>query len=411
MGLIVSTKGGDITTWRAADNFTTAYRQALLDWTASDHNGSAESVFSGSLAALKNSMETHRSLRMQLDSLCEEGAAAPPVDRLKELTIEYYDVLYRHMDIFHSAPAFYQKSMDFVKMLTAVIMDHATEQLGPRARHLPKMALVALGPAGRCEYSPFCQLQLLLVHEEVTASQLQAINRYCHILHTELEATGLAVDPVITPRNPEWRGSIAEWRHRCDEESSGTKPDSLIAVLRLADQYPLASDEKIAQELKEVTIAGLRKSHAAQANLIERMASLSNGLGIMGRLKLERNGAERGLFRLLDHGLLPLSAALSALALIKMSSATSSCERILDLLERRELDVELVETMLTTWHSLHELRLRREQFFSFADHTKQPVLLNPGELSIEQRHSLKTALTSVSAIQRHVAIIFSGTEE
>ncbi len=411
MRFMISTKGADVTAWRASDNFATTYRQSLLEWAASDRNGSAENIFSGSLAALAQSAEAHRSFHKQLDSWCAEGASAPPAERLKELTIEYYDALYRHMDMFHSAPAFYQKSMDFVKILSAGIMAHATEQLGPSARNLPKMALVALGPAGRCEYSPFCQLQALLVYNEVTASQRQTIGRFCDILHTEFEAIGLTIDPVITPRNPEWRGSIAEWRHRCAEGLSTATKDSLIAVLRLADQYYLASDERIARELKEATITSLRNSRTALANLVGRMDSLSNGLGIMGRLKLERHGAERGLFRLLDHGLLPLSAALSALALIKMSDATSSCDRILDLLERRELDVDLAEKLLTTWYSLHELRLHHEQLFSFTDRGNHPLLLNPGELTIEERHSLKTVLAAVSAIQQHIAIIFSGTEE
>jgi signal-transduction protein with cAMP-binding, CBS, and nucleotidyltransferase domain len=180
--------------------------------------------------------------------------------------------------------------------------------------------------------------------------------------------------------------------------------------LRLADQYSFISDGDIAQKLKEMTASALNKSHPAQANLIERLESLSNGLGIMGRLKLERGGDGRGLFRLLNHGLLPLSAALSALALIKDIRAVSSPDRVLALLERRELNVDLAEKMLRTWYYLHELRLRREQTFSIADHTAHTLLLNPAQLSIEQRQSLKTALTSVADIQRHVGIVFSGME-
>jgi len=411
MNFLLSAKGGNVTAWRAVDDFAAAYRQALLDRAASDRNGSAEAVFSGSLAALDTLAETHLTLLGQLDTLLEEVDAAPPTPRLKELTAEYYAVLYQHMNAFHSAPAFYQRSMEFMKRLSTVLMAHAADQLGLFARHLPKMALVALGPAGRSEYSPFCQLQLLLVHEEAAASQLETINLYGHTLHAEFEAIGLAIDPVISPRNPAWRGSITEWRQRCHDALHHATTDGLIAILRLADQNCLTPGMGLAQELKEMTTTILRGSRAAQANLIERMESLSNGLGMMGGLKLEGSGAGRGLFRLLDHGLLPLSAALSALALIKESSAASSCDRILDLLERRELDVELAEKMLATWHCVHELRLRNEQAFNIGEHNELSLLLNPDKLTVEQRHALKTALTSVAAIQRHVAIIFSGMEE
>lgn len=411
MAYLLSAKGSDVTTWRGAENFASRYREAVLDLAVSDHNGSVETIFSKSVATLEKLSETHLTLRGELDRLLEKIAAAPPAGRLKELTGEYYAVLYRHMDTFHSAPAFYQKSMEFIKSLSGAIMAHSTERLGPLARQLPKMALVALGPAGRCEYSPFCQLQLLLVHDEAATSQRQAINLYCQTLHAEFEEIGLAIDPSISPRNPEWRGSIAEWQQRCDDWLYYPTTDSFINMLRLADQYSLTPDEEVARNLKEMTFATLVDSKPAQANLISRMESLSNGLGVMGGLKLERSGAERGLFRLLEHGLLPLSAAFSALALVKGSSASGSCDRVLDLLERHELDVDLAEEMLETWHSLHELRLRREQAFNIARHTNLSLLLNPGELTVGQRQSLKTALASVTSIQRHVAILFPGMGE
>ncbi|MDD2581389.1 MAG: putative nucleotidyltransferase substrate binding domain-containing protein [Desulfuromonadaceae bacterium] len=411
MAYLLSAKGGDVTAWRGAENFAARYRQALLDHAVSDRNGSAGTVFSKSLATLERLSEEHLTLLGELDRLLKESAAAPPTGRLKELTGEYYAVLYRHMDAFHSAPAFYQKSMEFIRSLSRAIMAHSIERLGCLARQLPEMALVALGPAGRSEYSPFCQLQLLLVYEEAATSQLQAINLYCETLHAEFEEIGLAIDPAISPRNPEWRGSIAEWRQRCDDWLYYPTTDSFINILRLADQYSLTPGEEVARKLKEMTFATLRDSKPAQANLIGRMGSLSNGLGVMGGLKLERSGAERGLFRLLDYGLLPLSAAFSALALVRGSSASGSCDRVLDLLERRELDVDLAEEMLETWHSLHELRLRREQAFSIVGHTNRSLLLNPGELTAGQRQSLKTALASVTSIQRHVAILFPGMGE
>ena len=411
MKSLISAKGKDITAWRAAQDLAAGYRQVVLDRAASGRNGTAETVYSDSLSLLEESLETHKTLIGQSNILLEEVTAAPPAYRLKELTIEYYGVLYRHLDSFHSAPVFYQRSMDFLKTLTNVIMAHSRDQLGLFARHLPKMALIALGPAGRCEYSPFCQLQLLLVHEEVAASQFQTIKLYCHTLHDEFEASGLVIDPVISPRNAEWRGNMAEWRQRCLDEVRLATPDSYINVLRLADQYSLTPDEAGGQELKKIVTDILSESRPTQANLIMRIEALSNGLGMMGGLKLERSGAGRGLFNLRDHGLLPLSSAISALALIKGSSAGNSYDRILELLGRRELDVELAEKTLESWHILNELRLRREHAFNVVEHNERSFFLNPDELTAEQHHSLKTALTAVSSIQRHVGIVFAGLGE
>ena len=411
MKFLVSAKGNDITTWRAAIDFAASFRQSVLDQAAFGRNGSTESVYSGSVAMLEEAAETHRSLMSQMNRVLEEGRASLTSSRLKELTGEYYGLLYRHAAVFHSAPTFYTMSMHFVKMLSTAVMALSKEQLGLFARHLPKMSLVALGPAGRCEYSPFCPLQLVLVHEAADASQLQTIGLFSQTFHDEMDAAGLAVDPVISPRNPEWRGSVPEWRQRFDDGLHHPTTDGMINMLRLTDQFLLTGGEELAQELRESTIDSLRKSRPVQANLIERMESLSNGLGMMGGLKLERSGSERGLFRLVDHGLLPLSSALSALALIKESRGVSSCDRVRDLLGRRELDVDLAEKILETWHSLHELRLHSEQSCNLFERAESSLFLDPAQLTAEQRQTLKTALSTIAAIQRHVAVLFSGMGE
>ena len=410
MDILLSTKGGDITARRAVEDFAAEYRQALLDLAVSDGKGRSENVFMETLAAVENTITTHQNLLKSLNSLIEKVATATP-GSLKELTGAFYSVLYRHFGHFSSAPAFYQLSMDFLHRLSATIIAQATNQLGLFARHLPEMTLIAIGPAGRCEYSPFCPLQLLLVHGEVAESQLQTIDLFCHALHTGFEETGLFIDPEVTPRNTIWRGTLIQWQQRCEDGLRPQANEELINLCRLVDQYPLHPIEGFAIELKKISTNALHGSRPAQANLIERMKSLSNGLGLMGRLKLERSGSGQGQFRLLDHGLLPLSAALSALALIQESTAVSSCERIHDLLKRRELDVELAERMMTTWHSLHGLRLRREQSFQIEHHTNEPLFLNPNELTAEQRQSLEKSLESVAIIQRHVEIIFSGMRE
>lgn len=411
MDLLLSAKGSDVTTWRAVKNFTAEYRQALLDLAASDRGGGAETIFLETRASIESTITTHQKLVKRLNRLIEEVSAAAPSASLKELAVTFYSGLYRHFGMFRSAPAFYQLSMAFLRESSVTIISQATDQLGPLAGHLPELTLIAAGPAGRCEYSPFCPLQILLVHGEAAASQLRSIDLFCHALHAGFEAAGVAVDPAVTPRNPRWRGTLAEWRQRCEDWLHPQADEDLIDLCRLVDQHPLYPAEGFARELKQISTAAVSGNRSALTNLIERMTSLSNGLGLMGRLKLERSGSERGMFKLLDYGLLPFSAALSALALIKESGAANNCDRIRDLLKRGELDVELAERMLATWHSLNYLRLQREQSLNAEGHTNQTASLDPNELTVDQRQSLKEILESVAVIQRHVEIIFSGMGE
>ncbi len=411
MNPLLYAKSDDVTTWRAVEDFTVAYRQALLNRAASDLVGSSESVFTETSASLETSLATHRDLMKRMEILTERVSAAAPPDDLKELTIAFYSDLYRHFGIFRSVPAFYQLSMRFLNRTSDAIIARATERLGPDAASLPEMALIAVGPAGRSEYSPFCRLQILLVHGEAKGSQLQSIDRFCRDIHAGFEAAGVAVDPAVTPQNEEWRGTLTAWFHRCVEGFRPMVDEEIINLCRLVDQYPLTSADRLVREFKQTSITALGGSRPALANLIVRMAALSNGLSLMGRLKLERSGSDRGLFRLIDHGLQPLSAALSALALIKKIGADGNCERVHELLRRGELDVEHAERMLKTWHILHDLRLIREQSFRVGEQTGAAACLDPDKLSAEQLQLLKEGLESVAVIQRHVEIIFSGMGE
>lgn len=408
MPVMLSAKGGDFTAWRAAEDFAAAYRRTLLDLAAADLSARTEAVFTETCAALEAAIATHRKLVKHLDSLMNSVATEYPAADLNGVTESFYGSLYRHFARFRSTQIFYQLSMDFLKHVSAAIIAHAAGQLGSSARDLPEMALIALGPAGRGEYSPFCPLQLLLVHGEAAPPQLRTLDLFCTFLHTGFEKAGLAVDPVVTPRNERWRGTLTKWRQRCENRLRPQEVENVIDLGRLVDQYPLYADGEYARELKQISITALNGNRRVLASLMTRMTALSNGLGLMGRLKLDRSGPGRGMFRLLDHGLLPFSAALSALVLIKESLAVGNCDRVTDMLARRELDVDLAERMLMTWHTLNELRLDREQGIPLEKRPDQGSFLDPAELSAEQQHSLKSTLESVALIQRHVEIIYSG---
>ena len=207
MNPLLSAKGGDVTAWRAVENFVSAYRQSLLDHAASGRTGTAESVLLDARTAVETAVAAHREHLNRLHSLIEEVAVTTQSTGLKELTGAFYGELYRYYGLFRSAPAFYQLSMAFLRRTSAAIVARAEEQLGPDSRELPEMELIAVGPAGRFEYSPFCPLQILLVHGEAAGSQLRTIDLFCHSLHAGFEAAGLAVDPAITPRSPGWRGT------------------------------------------------------------------------------------------------------------------------------------------------------------------------------------------------------------
>lgn len=407
MNFLLVAKGADVTAWRAVENYNSAYRQALLDLASSDRTDSVESVFSETCAKLEAAITTHNVLLKRLNSLIEDVSTTSQ-DSLRELTEAFYTDLYQYFEHFHSSQAFYQLSMAFLKRVSTSIIAQTIDKLGLSPADLPQISLVAVGSAGRCEYSPFCQLQILIIHGDASDQQHRSINMFCDSLHAGFEAAGMPVDPMVTPRDPRWRGTLAEWQQRCEIGLRPQTHEEYIYLCRLVDLCPLNPGDELSLELKMISSAALNGSRAALTNLIERMLSISNGLGLMGGLKLDRKGGSRGKFRLQDHGLLPLSVALSALALIRKITAVSSCERIQELLKRGEVDVEMAERMLVTWHKMNYLRLCQEKSFHTNKIIEYSLFLDPNDMSAEERQSLKETLESVAIIQRHVEITFSG---
>lgn len=409
MTFLLSAKGHDITAWRAAAEFATNYRQNLMDRAVSGHFGTSEELFSGATSTLDKLIEEHESLMAGMEGMLTEIGQADHPRTVKELSRPYYKALYRHMELFNAAPAFYEMSMAFLRQASSSLIKYASGQMGVFAQRMPEVSLVALGPAGRSEFTPFCPLQLLLVHGETDPSGLETLALFSQVLHSGFEEIGLRIDSAVTPRNPAWRGTVAQWKQRCTDGLQTM--DDVINLLRLSDQQALSPDQGLGQELSNVTVPQLQASRQAANNLISRMASLSNGLSMMGNLKLERRRPETGLFCLLDHGLLPLSSATTVLTLIKKATAQGTLQRIRELVSRRELDIDLAENILATWHTIHEFLLLRERVFTIGPNNNLPLYLDPDELDEARLSQLKGALESVEFIQKQVTNIFYRMEE
>jgi signal-transduction protein with cAMP-binding, CBS, and nucleotidyltransferase domain len=346
----------------------------------------------------------------QLERILGETSAASDPGRLRELTKEFYGILYGHFGRFRSAPAFFQLSGQFLRELTGALDRYAVRQQGLSGCRLPDTALIALGPAGRGEFSPFCPLQLVLVHGDTGQAESETVSLYCRTLQEGFEACGLRIDREITPANPSWRGTVSEWDERLAHGLKQSRPMDSIELLRLADQDTLHSAAGLDDRFRQLAISRLRESPSAMGELVVRLLSLSNGLGIMGGWLLERKGPRRGLFRLFDHALLPLSVTVTALALISRVGAVSTPQRIRELLGGRVLNVELIERLMQSWHTLNELRLMRERELYPDWRGDNSLYLDVTVLDEEKKEALKEALETISTARRHVSVIHSAWE-
>ncbi len=401
----LTAKRGEITSWRTATRFADRYRHTALEL-AAYRDINAENLFAEACTSIETAQAAHRQLVNELDGLIDGASAATT---LAEVTTAVTTRLYRHFGYFKSAAAFYQLSTRFLECISSLVTAKARLLVDTDVPPLPEMAVIALDTAGRGEYSPVTPLQLIVVHGEIGLEQHSSIDRFCSVLHDLFEQSGVSVDPEITPRNPLWRGTLPEWQRRCAGSAQSDSEGAWFTCL--LDQLPLSPAKGLSQEFRQMTTAALRSSRPALAALLVRITSLSHGLNFMGRLKVERHGEERGKFNLREQGISPLGATLSTLALLRGSGAIGSHDRIHDLLQLHELDVEMAERLLTAWHSLHIFQLQQECAHVAEPASVPSLLLDPDELDGDSLHTLKKCLESVGSIQQLAVHSFSGIGE
>lgn len=411
MAHLVSAKGSDVLAWRAAGDFTVTFRQMLLDRMEFCRSNEAAEMLAATSHALDDLVAANDLFCSRSLSLMDEVAVCQEVSRLRELTTIFFAGLYDHVAIHHAAPAFYQFSILFLQALSGSLVRISYTTLGGASTRIPEMTIIALGPAGRQEFSPFCPLQFMLVHGPADDAEEGFIKRFAALLHQGFEACGLQVDEAVTPRNSMWRGSLPEWRQRLGNVLGRGIVNEVIEILRLADQTQLDGSGETGSGFRQLSLAALSARPVAVSNLVSRVVALSNGIGIMGGLRLEKRGPYRGLFALLDNALLPLSASVSALSLLKKLETASTPRRVRELLWRRELNVDMAERLLQAWHMLHELRLLREREVLPDWLNASPLYLNIDLMNVAEQETLRESLEAVGNIQRHVGLNFSGAGE
>jgi len=411
MPIVISSKRSDFSAWRTAGDFGTAFRELLLKRTSTLTSEQAEMLFQDVGQELEQRAAEHDACLTRLRRLIAEAGTTGEPALLKGVVQEFYGASYDFFEQNRSAPAFYQLSDEFLRAVSGTVTASAMKKLGPTALKLPPVAVIALGPAGRHEFSPFCPLQLLLVHGVADPSLSGPIGFLGQSLHEQFEAAGLLPDEVITTRNPEWRGDLVQWRQRLVAGLERGKPAEMTNLLRVVDQAALFPNEGLEDEFSALCMSQLQKNRATLAFLVTRVQGLSNGLGMMGGLRLEKFGPYRGLFALFDHALLPLAASVASLTLIHGGNAVGTRQRILDLLFRQELNVETAEHILQAWYGLQELRIARERHLFPSLNERDSLYFDVEALADAEMEQLRETLETVATLQRHVTITFSGWVE
>lgn len=402
MALLLA-KGDRLADWCGLDEFVAGYRRAAIRAVAvrqPDAMGDRLAEIRDELGAVAAENRSFIELTAQLP---ERLAAIDTRDGLRELLHGFYTSAYGHFRRFQSPPAFFEAANGFLAALTnmQVATLRQQDEVG-----LPPLALLALGPAGRLEYTRFCRVQLALVWDGAgTAAEDRLMAGFAEELMAWLRASGIALDESVSPLHAHWRGSLAQWRIRLEAGIERGDMGGLIEQLRLVDQASLVDEQGLATRFRSLCSEQLHRRPAV-ANLVERSTSLSNGLGMMGGFRLNRSGPYRGSFDVLQHALLPLGACVAGLCLHHDLVEDGTPRRLRELVRNGRLDVDLAERALQAWHLFSHHRLTLELTASAGQDCRDILNLDLARLTHDEQEQLRICLETVADLQRHLYVSF-----
>jgi signal-transduction protein with cAMP-binding, CBS, and nucleotidyltransferase domain len=167
----------------------------------------------------------------------------------------------------------------------------------------------------------------------------------------------------------------------------------------LADTRPICGDPTLAQEVIDIhrrLLASLPTSEPFR-QLATEVAAMPVALGLFGRFRTVRSGANRGGIPLTEQVLAPLCNVIRVLAIACGAGVTGTRERIRQVMVVGAIGVTLAESIDAAFIYIAGERIRLELA---ADQSGDELFLNPDELAEEKREQLHTGLEYVTTLQR-----------
>lgn len=408
MALLISAKNRDIGNWRAAGEFAADFRDALLGQTANLLSDDAESLFLDVEKTLEEGAAAHDQalLRMREMMVLASRSSDPAV--LKKIVKDFQAEIICFFSWNRSATAYFRLQAEFYEAIASAVVKISRQRAGLSDTPDQPLALIALGDGGRAEFSLKDRLKLLLICDERITSERMAV--LGETLHSIFDESGLLLDDTITPRHAAWRSTKNDLLARLTNSTKSESADALHELINLVNQRVLYNENELATGVRDECLKLLSGSRRALLIMVERLHTLSSGIGLMGGIKLEKSGPGRGKFRLYHYALQPLSCSVTVLSLLKGEMSLSTPERIRGLLSKGNLDVETAERLLNAWHNFNEHRAALESQ-NHIEGFDDELYLDYAAMGEQAQDDFKYYLETTAALLRHVIITFNNWEE
>lgn len=270
----------------------------------------------------------------------------------------------------------------------------AEEQLGtPSAAS----AWCATGNFGRSEATLTTPCDLLLVYNVCNSQDRELFRRLHSTVESILTKLGLH-EGVDSFSSATLHDSISGWRERI--ATATDTPGPLTETVSLCDLRLVAGSRELCGDLRSAAMDGLNRQPYRIMGALRSAASMPLGFDFFGRLKTEKSGLHRGSFNLLQSALLPLILTVRILSISGNIPATSTHDRIRQLLDKRMLGVDLSAKLIRSYHDFVRCKVKME--IDGKGNEQDGFYLDPDEMSEDMEFEFKHGLDALLNLQRTV---------
>lgn len=210
----------------------------------------------------------------------------------------------------------------------------------------------------------------------------------------------------VMASNPLWQGSLSQWRQRLTDWIKVPEPQKVRYSNNFFDFSPLAGDDRLCFELRGIVHRLVAESPLFLYHLMELNFQHKVPLGLLGGFTIEKEGEYQGMVPTKQTGSLFIVDCLRIFSLEQQLDATSTSERLQELVRRKVFNRESAEHIQAAFQAFTYLRLRQE--ISRIEAGLAPThYIDPTTLGKNERDLLKEAFRAAGKLQdstrRHFA--------
>ncbi len=264
-----------------------------------------------------------------------------------------------------------------------------------------KAAYLALGSEGRGEQTLRTDQDSALIYaDDISPAELNDCTIFANRLVEALEFVGIPRCPGNTmASNPQWQHSLTEWQQLLEQWISVPTGEHMVNFGMFQDFRTIHGDSSLEKHLHEFIHATTQRNMLFFPYVAKNIVRFPAPLGMFGRIKTERRGANRGKVDLKKSGIFALTSGISLLALENNVDKGTTWDKLEKLGQMGVLSTKSSETLSEAFTQLVNLRLQRQLSDLAAGH-KPSNAIDPLRLPYKMQNQLREALRGVNQLLR-----------